>query len=120
MSSTLGPFQLRNFQGTQSSPWVDVPQGTQQVAISFTGLTQQGISVETDVEYSPDGGTTILPEGGASFVTGGTDHNGNPITTFSTTSDFPSLDGAPSPKTRGTLTVTGGKITANVSVTFLP
>lgn len=117
MSATFGPFQINNFTGSRTTPAVAVPQGATSCAIDFTGLTNPAITVETDVEWSPDGVTWQLA-GAATFVTGGHTHDGTPITDFTVTTDIP--QGGTTPKLRGTLTVTGGSISATVTIKTTP
>lgn len=112
-------FPINNFIGSQTSPAVSVPVGAERVIIMFDGSTMLDpvVSVDTMIEFAPDG-VTWRPIGGADFQCGGHTRAGDPVPFYPTSTDIP-LDGA-NRKLRGTLTVAGGRLTTVLSIVTTP
>lgn len=119
MPTTLATVPINNFQGTQTSPSVNVPAGADRVTVDFDGTTMldPAVHVDTVIQFAPDG-VTWRDIGGANFQCGGHNRQGQPLTVYPVNTGIPA-EGA-TRKLRGTLTVTGGPLTTTLHITTSP
>lgn len=115
----IATVPINNFQGTQTSPGVNVPAGAEGVTIDFDGSTMLDpvVSVDTVIEFAPDG-VTWREIAGAKFQCGSKDRAGNPRAVYSVNTSIPP-EGA-NRKLRGTLTVAGGALTTTLHIETTP
>ena len=121
--STSNTLQIKNLQPDSplSSPPRAVPVGATNMAIEFDGSTMldPAMQVYTEVEYSPDGGTTWRMECAANFQCGSKERDGvTPRAVYRVSCDIPT-DGT-NRMLRGTLTVTGGVLTTTLTLITTP
>jgi hypothetical protein len=115
----ISTIPINNFQGSQTSPAVNVPAGATGVAIDFDGATMldPAVHVDTVIEFAPDG-VTFRTIGGANFQCGGHTRQGDPLPSYPVNCDIPTEGGTR--KLRGTLTVTGGSLTTTLHISTSP
>jgi hypothetical protein len=118
--ATTFSLAINNKTGTLTSPAVDVPAGATNVVIDFDGSTllDPAISIDTKIEFAPDG-VTWRQIGGADFQCGGKKRDGvTPLPVYPTSTDIP-IDGA-NRQLRGTLTIIGGTISTVLHISTSP
>jgi hypothetical protein len=119
--STNDQLSLNNRSGTLRSPWVAVPPGATYVVLEFDGntLLDPAVTLDSTIEFSPDGGASSRVIGGANMTTGAKMRDGvTPVPSYPTGAPIPQ-DGA-DPMLRGALTIGNGPITTVLHIRTTP
>jgi hypothetical protein len=116
----LASVPINNLLGTRTSSGVAVPQGATRAIVDFdeSTMTDANTRIAATIDFAPDGATwRQICKNDIVVQPGVLDRHGNPIT-YQVNCDIPQ-EGA-TPQLRGSITVTGARLTTTLRVSTEP